>query len=115
MEPANGERTIISGADYINNSGIGFVTGDSVGSGPGFIVPKSVAVEADGSLVVVDFGLRAVFRVNPVSGDRTIISDASIGSGPGLGFPEGIAVEADGSLVVTTGVVPILRTGIGSS
>jgi len=73
---------------------------DSIGSGPGFVTPFGIAVEADGSLVVADFGLDAVVRVDPVSGDRTIISDDSIGSGPGFEAPFGIAVEADGSLVV---------------
>ncbi len=54
-----------------------------IGSGPGFLSPFGIAVEADGSLVVVDSGLEeAVVRVDQVSGDRTIISDASIGSGP---------------------------------
>jgi len=55
---------------------------ESIGSGPGFVQPRGIAVEANGSLVVVDFGLEAVVRVDPSSGDRTIISDASIGSGP---------------------------------
>jgi len=55
---------------------------ESIGSGPGFVSPLGIAVEADGNLVVADFGLEAVVRVDPVSGDRTIISDASIGSGP---------------------------------
>jgi len=73
---------------------------ESIGSGPDFESPFSIAVEADGSLVVVDFDLEAVLRVDPVSGDRTIISDASTGSGPGFESPLGIAVEADGSLVV---------------
>jgi len=54
-----------------------------IGSGPGFLSPFGIAVEADGSLVVVDSGLEeVVVRVDQVSGDRTIISDASIGSGP---------------------------------
>jgi len=53
-----------------------------IGSGPGFISPRGIAIEADGSLVVVDIGLEAAVRVDPVSGDRTIISDAVIGSGP---------------------------------
>ncbi len=73
---------------------------ESIGSGPGFVSPFGIAVEADGSLVVVDTGLDAVVRVDQVSGDRTIISDASIGSGPGFVTPRGIAVEADDSLVV---------------
>ncbi len=55
---------------------------ESIGSGPGFLSPFGIAVEADGSLVVVDSGLEAVVRVDQVSGDRTIISDDSTGSGP---------------------------------
>jgi hypothetical protein len=71
------------------------------GNGPGFEAPSSIAVEADGHLVVVDVSLKAVVRVDPVSGDRTILSDAATGSGPGFKDLRGIAVEADGSLVVT--------------
>jgi len=63
----------------------------SIGSGPGFVSPRGIAVEADGSLVVVDIGLEAVVRVDQVSGDRTIISDASIGSGPGFCFVQHFA------------------------
>ena len=47
-----------------------------------------------GSLVIVDFGL-AVVRVDPVSGDRTIVSDASKGSGPSFDSSVDIALEAD--------------------
>jgi len=83
---------------------------DSIGSGPGFVTPRGIAVEADDSLVVVDFGLNAVVRVDQVSGDRTIISDASIGSGPGFVAPRGIVVEADGSLVVVdSGLEAVVR------
>ena len=83
---------------------------ESIGSGPGFVTPFGIAVEADGSLVVVDLGLDAVVRVDQVSGDRTIISDTSIGSGPGFESPLGIAVEADGSLVVVdTGLEALVR------
>ncbi len=53
-----------------------------IGSGPGFINPFGIAVEADGSLVLSDSGLEAVVRVDPISGDRTILSDANTGSGP---------------------------------
>ncbi len=48
---------------------------DSIGSGPGFAQPRGIAVEADGSLVVTDFGLerrwygwirpRAIARSSP--------------------------------------------------
>ena len=83
---------------------------ESIGSGPGFVTPVGIAVEADSSLVVVDLGLEAVVRVDPSSGDRTIISDASIGSGPGFVTPFDIAVEADGSLVVVdSGLEAVVR------
>ena len=54
----------------------------NIGSGPAFVSPFDIAVEADGSLVVVDFGLDALVRIDPVSGNRTIISDPGTGSGP---------------------------------
>ena len=61
-------------------------------------------------LVVVDFRLAAVVRVDPVAGDRTIVSDAATGTGPGLSFPRGVAVEADGNLVVVDqGLAAVVR------
>jgi hypothetical protein len=48
------------------------------GNGPGFESSQSIAVQADGNLVVVDVGQHAVVRVEPVSGDRTILSDAAV-------------------------------------
>ena len=50
-----------------------------VGTGSSFLAPRGVAVEADGNLVVVDQGLAAVVRVDPVTGDRTIVSGLNIG------------------------------------
>ena len=47
---------------------------ESVGSGLGFKASQGIAVEADGFLVVVDPALASVMRVDPVSGDRTIVS-----------------------------------------
>lgn len=70
------------------------------GSGPGFKGPLGIAVEADGSLVVIDRDLKAAIRVDPASGNRTIVSNASTGSGPGFETPWDIAVEADGGQVV---------------
>jgi len=71
-----------------------------VGSGPAFEDPIGIAVEASGTLVVADPILQAVLRVDPVSGDRAIISDATTGSGPAFDFPQRLAVEASGTLVV---------------
>ncbi len=86
VDPVTGDRTIVSDA--------------ATGTGTAFVFPTAVAVEADGSLVVVDGGLDAVFRVDTVTGDRTIVSDAATGTGTGFVAPLGVAVEADGSLVV---------------
>ncbi len=60
----------------------------SIGNGPAFANPAGIAI---GSLLVADFGLRAVVWVDPVSGEV-------VGSGPVAGFNR-IAIEADGSFV----------------
>jgi hypothetical protein len=64
---------------------------------------RGIAVEADDALVVVDDGFDlkgVVVLVDPMSGDRTVISNDRTGSGPLFHDPEEIAVEASGSLVV---------------
>jgi hypothetical protein len=63
----------------VNVTGAAALREEAQGSGPAFRNPWGIAVEANGNLVVVDLGLAAVVRVNPVSGDRTIVSDANTG------------------------------------
>ena len=78
--------------------------GQNIGTGPIFLPPRSLAVEDDGSLVVgvtSRSGPGAIFRVDPVTGDRMIVSDDTTGSGIGLSQPWGLAVESDGNLVMT--------------
>ena len=91
VDPVSGDRTTVSDA--------------TTGSGPSFSFPQDdflvgIAVEANGQLVVADAGGDAVVRVDPISGNRTIISGTSRGSGPPFINPRGIAVEANGQLVV---------------
>src|SRR5262245_49736336 len=57
----------------------------AMGYGSPFFSPTDLAVEASGFLVVVDTHLVAVLRVDPISGDRTMVSDAGTGSGFGFG------------------------------
>lgn len=45
----------------------------ALGSAAAFKTPNDVVVEADGNLVVGDVGLQAVVRVDPLTGDRTIM------------------------------------------
>ncbi len=66
VDPNTGDRTIISTGHRPHRS--------AVGIGPAFSHPLGIAVEADGNLVVVDPGLRAVVRVDPNTGARTIVS-----------------------------------------
>lgn len=67
----------------------------------GFNSPASIAVEADGQIVIADHDLDAVMRVNPITGSLSLISGESRGSGPPILFPGSIAVEADGRLIVS--------------
>jgi DNA-binding beta-propeller fold protein YncE len=66
VNPVTGERTSVSGFDREANM--------TIGKGPLFVNPDGIAVEADGSLIVVDTSLGAVVRVDPPTGDRTLIS-----------------------------------------
>ena len=92
IDPVTGNRMIVSD--------------ETTGSGPVFLSPAAVAIEADGSLVVTDEqhlfrrGVSAVVRIDPVSGDRVIVSNDTTGIGPILWAPAALAIEADSSLVV---------------
>jgi sugar lactone lactonase YvrE len=100
VNPQTGARALVSGCAAIDAEG-GCV-GEPIGGGPPFDLPAVLAVEATGALVVVDAGLGAVVRVDPQTGDRTIVRlGAGRGSGPRLDLPTDLAVEAAGSLVVT--------------
>jgi hypothetical protein len=81
------------------------------GGGPPFVGPIAIATETDDSLLVLDF--KAVLRLNPLAGDRTVVSGCTavdpvsrtcsgdvIGSGGGFIYPQALAVEAASSGVV---------------
>jgi hypothetical protein len=123
VDPATGDRTVVSD--------------ESVGSGRPFGWIQAVAVEEDATLVTLDSfrevfcvplcphplcvycltNAPTVFRVDPVDGDRTLVSGGGTclmagdgtcqtpyfgrrGRGPDLQFPQGIAVESPRSFVV---------------
>lgn len=71
----------------------------TVAVGPWLSNSQRIAVEATGQILVL-VGTNAVWRVDPSSGARTIVSDASTG-GPSFQYPQGIAVESTGQIVVT--------------
>jgi len=66
------------------------------------LTPRGIAIEQDGSIVVVGFGTDyEVIRIDPVTGVATTVSSSTVGSGPSLDTVEDVAVEPSGSLAVT--------------
>jgi sugar lactone lactonase YvrE len=96
VDPVSGARAMVSDA--------------TTGSGPALFIPTAIAVEAPGTLVVVDAGLEAVVRIDPMSGARTLAFDGRLGGGPVVNAPTAMAVEAPGTLVVAdVGYQAVLR------
>lgn len=65
INPINGRRTIVSGDP----------TGKDEGSGPAFGTLRDIALHPSGDILVADVSNAAILRVDPVTGDRTILSD----------------------------------------
>ncbi|HET8952900.1 MAG TPA: hypothetical protein VFN44_20420 [Solirubrobacteraceae bacterium] len=90
IDPHTGMRTSVS------NFGAGADPGSN---------PTSLAIEADGRVLVTDEGhpsttpLGLLFRVDPLSGGRAILSDFNTGADTGR-EPEGVALESDGQILV---------------
>jgi uncharacterized repeat protein (TIGR03803 family) len=93
VNPSSGKRTLLS--DF----------GD-VGQGPTGFTPYSVVIDSQGSILVIDSaagtgGLGALFRVNPSTGVRTLLSDfGNVAQGPTGSGPVGIVIESSGGLLV---------------
>jgi streptogramin lyase len=103
VEPNTGDRSILSA---------GSNTSVQRGSGSNFDSPRGVARESSGSFVVADSGSSnpKVVRVDPATGNRSILSSSSVGTGTNFVSPYGIAVENSGSFIVTdTGLNAVLR------
>ncbi len=99
VDPTTGNRTLVSGCtDTICSS--------QVGTGPALGRVFGIEVEASGQILVAD--TLALLRIDPVSGNRSVVSGCAnpacttlVGSGPSFGEPVGVAREADGAILVT--------------
>ncbi len=103
MNPNTGGRSLLSA---------GSNTGVQRGTGSNFDSPQGVARENAGTFVVADSGSRnpKVVRVDPATGNRTILSSSSVGTGTKLISPYAIVVENSGSIIVTdSGLNAVLR------
>jgi DNA-binding beta-propeller fold protein YncE len=92
IDPATGNRTVVSGA--------------GVGSGTAFSLPFGVAVDSStGAIYVTDAGTgsgdAAVFRIDALTGARTLVSGGGVGLGFALDNPRGVLTTADGRLIVS--------------
>jgi hypothetical protein len=93
VDPATGARTTVS-------------DGSDPTQGPVFVHPTGLAFEATGQLVVVDqhgpMTEGGVFRVDPATGQRTIVSDGSdLALGISFLNPATLVVESSGDILVT--------------
>ncbi len=77
-----------------------------IGSGPAFLGPVGLVRETSGQLIVGDQPSATIFRVDPNSGDRTVVSGPGRGDGPPFtGGIKQFALEADGNLLLVVGSV----------
>lgn len=99
VDPQTGDRTVVSGYLYSGN----LISGE-IGTGSPFNNPTDLAIDANGNILVTDPGLGSdrVISVNPITGDRTIVSsNAGVGTGQSFGNPTGIAIDASGNLLIS--------------
>ncbi|HVU87161.1 MAG TPA: PEP-CTERM sorting domain-containing protein [Pirellulales bacterium] len=133
IDPATGNRTAFSAVNvsgfaidgsniyaasadqasvYAINASTGtptLISGQGVGTGPDLHRPQDVALNSAGNLLVLDG--HTVYNVDPITGDRTIISSDAAGSTVGTG-PDllvgafRLAVAPDGTIFTTGFMAP---------
>ncbi|HVU87427.1 MAG TPA: PEP-CTERM sorting domain-containing protein [Pirellulales bacterium] len=93
FDPATGTQTIISGG--------------GVGTGPAIILPTGIVFDGLGNILVStipSLPSGEILRIDPLTGDRTIVSGGGGGTGPSLGgFGDQIAVEPNGMILAVDG------------
>jgi hypothetical protein len=110
IDPLTGDRTVMSGCTDLDSNGS--CAGSVIGAGLDLLGPRFLAYEngTDPDLVVSDRsdpGIAAIVRIDPMTGDRSIISGctnsncgSTTGGGPDFDRPFGIGVEDDGGIIV---------------
>jgi hypothetical protein len=92
VDLATGDRSLVSGTNR--------------GTGPRLQIPRDVAVDEAGSWWTVGGsggGQVELLRVDPATGDRTLVSSQARGSGPHFEAPQAVLVEEDGTVIVVNG------------
>ena len=100
INPANGNATVLS-----DNTG--------VGSGPAFGSLRGITTAADGTIYVTDVTNNEIFKVDPSTGDRSIVSGSGIGGTTFGGLTYGIAIYPNLSSVPEPSTALLLALGAG--
>ncbi len=98
VHPETGDRHLVSGCPSPDRE---TCLDDLVGQGRQFGRLQGLAVNASGQIIVVDRQHQALLQVDPITGDRSPLSDSETGVGPALDTPEALAFEASGTIAVT--------------
>lgn len=99
VDPATGDRTIISDDEVPDPSDPS--SSISIGTGPPLQNSNGIALSPTGTIYTADnsSALDGVVQINPVTGNRFILSNEDNGTGPDTNFPSGIAVRGDGTII----------------
>lgn len=84
VDPATGHPTLVSGPTR--------------GVGPAFGQPEAVAVASNGLIYLVDSVLGVLFEINPISGNRRVVTNEE--GGPPLETPIALAILSSGRIFV---------------
>ncbi len=80
IDPSNGNASVLA-----NNTGIG--------SGPAFGFLRALTVAPNGEFYTTDVGNNEIFEVNPLNGNRTVVSGSGVGGTTFGALTYGIAVD----------------------
>jgi streptogramin lyase len=91
IDATSGDRTLLSSA--------------LEGSGPDFVSPRNITLEATGHILISDSNTTPgspglIYRVDPLTGERTIVASGDVGSGRDLETPVGLTVDVNGRIAV---------------
>lgn len=95
INPMTGDRTVITSSD--------------VGSGLNLQVSDGICLDTDGTLLISnsgDFGVGRVMRVDPLTGNRTVVSASNgspvVGTGPSIVEPHWMDIDAQNRILLAT-------------
>ncbi len=86
VDLATGDRTTLS------SSFLG------IGTGPDLFRPVSVVINANGQILVTD--VDGILTIDPLTGNRSLLSNDDVGTGPDFSTPLGMALEGNGNILV---------------